>query len=60
MSTNFYFQKFVDNDAQQCFAFTPQLFKQTFLPIICILTEGEGDGIESRLPFKVFSTLTDT
>ena len=32
--------------------------KQTFLPIIWIFTEGEGDGIESRLPFKIFSTLT--
>ena len=28
--------------------------KQTFLPIIWIYTEGEGNGIESRLPFKVF------
>ena len=26
-------------------------------PIIWIFTEGEGDGIESRLPFKIFSTL---
>ena len=32
--------------------------KQTFLPIIWIFTEDEGDGIESRLPFKIFSTLT--
>ena len=31
--------------------------KQTFPPIIWIFTEGEGDGIESRLPFKIFSTL---
>ena len=30
---------------------------QTFPPIIWIFTEGEGDGIESRLPFKTFSTL---
>ena len=30
---------------------------QTFLPIIWIFTEGEGDRIESRLPFKIFSTL---
>ena len=30
---------------------------QTFPPIIWIFTEGEGDGIESRLPFKIFSTL---
>ena len=26
--------------------------------IIWIFTEGEGDGIESRLPFKIFSTLS--
>ena len=32
--------------------------KQTFLPIIWIFTEVEGDGIESRLPFKIFSTST--
>ena len=31
--------------------------EQTFPPIIWIFTEGEGDGIESRLPFKNFSTL---
>ena len=31
--------------------------KQTFLPIIWIFTEDVGDGIESRLPFKIFSTL---
>ena len=30
--------------------------KQTFLPIIWIFTE--GDEIKSRLPFKIFSTLT--
>ena len=35
----------------------PLHFKQTFPPIIWIFTEGEGDGIESRLPFKIFSTL---
>ena len=28
--------------------------KQTFPPIIWIFTEVEGDGIESRLPFKIF------
>ena len=32
--------------------------KQTFPPIIWIFTEGEGDGIKSRLPFKIFSILT--
>ena len=31
--------------------------KQTFLPIIWIFTQGEGDEIESRLPFKIFFTL---
>ena len=37
----------------------PLHLKQTFLPIIWIFTEGEGDGdgIESSLPFKIFSTL---
>ena len=47
----FCFQKFVDN-IQPCFVFTP------YPPIIWIFTEGEGDGIESRLPFKIFSTLS--
>ena len=32
----------------------PLHHKKTFLPIIWIVTEGEGDGIESRLPFKFF------
>ena len=50
----FYFQKFVDN-RKQCFAFTPQ---PNFPTHICIFNEGEGDGIEFRLPFKIFSTLT--
>ena len=35
----------------------PLHLKQTFPPIIWIFTEGEGHGIESRLPFKIFSTL---
>ena len=38
----------------------PSHLKQTFPPIIWIFTEGEGDGIESRLLFKIFSTLTAT
>ena len=46
----FCIQKFVDN-IQQCFAFT------TFPPRIWIFTEGEGDRVESKLPFKIFSTL---
>ena len=33
----------------------PLHLKETFPPILCILTEGEG--IESRLPFKIISTL---
>ena len=45
----FEYKKFVDN-AQQCFAFMPQ----ANFPIIWIFTEGYG--IESRLPFKIFST----
>ena len=35
----------------------PLRLKQTFSPIIRIFTEGEGDEIESRLPFKIFFTL---
>ena len=35
----------------------PLLLKQTFPPIILITNEDEGDGIESTLPFKIFSTL---
>ena len=35
----------------------PLHLKQTFPPIIWIFTEDEGDGIKSRLPFKIFSTL---
>ena len=35
----------------------PLHFKQIFPPIIWMFTEVEGDGIESRLPFKIFSTL---
>ena len=34
----------------------PLHLKQTFLPIIRIFNEGEGDWIEFRLPFKIFST----
>ena len=34
----------------------PLQHKQIFLPTIRIFTE--DDGFESRLPFKVFSTLT--
>ena len=54
-------------DANKLFAFKSLLttpsnllsfhLKQTFPPIIWIFTEGGGDGIESRLPFKIFSTL---
>ena len=44
---------FVDN-AKQCL---PLHLKQTLPPIIWIFTEGEGNGIESSLPFKIFSTL---
>ena len=35
----------------------PLRLKQTFQPLIWIFTEGEGDDIESRLTFKIFSTL---
>ena len=37
----------------------PLHLKQTFPPIIWVFTEGEGDGMESRLPFKIFSTLNN-
>ena len=37
--------------------FLPLRFKQTFPRIIWIFTEGEGDGIEPRLPFEIFSGL---
>ena len=50
MSTNFLF---VDN-AQQRFAFTPAA---NFPAHNLIFTESEGDGIKSRLPFNIFSTL---
>ena len=35
----------------------PLHLKQTFPSIIRIFTEGEGDGIGTMLPFKIFSTL---
>ena len=35
----------------------PKHLKQTFPPIIWVFTEGEGDGIKSRLPFKKNYTL---
>ena len=42
---------FVVDNIQQCFAFTP------FPPIIWIFTEGEDDGIESRLSSYTCFTL---
>ena len=41
-------------NAQQCFALH---LKQNFQPIIWIFNEVEGDGIESRLPVRIFSSL---
>ena len=38
--------------------FLPLHLKQTFLPLIWIFTEVEGDVIESRQPFKIFFTLS--
>ena len=35
----------------------PLHLKQTFPPIIWIFTGGEGDEMESRVPFKVFSNI---
>ena len=53
ISTDFCFQKFVDN-GQQCSPFTLQA---NFPAHSLNFTEGEGDEIESRLPFKIFSTV---
>ena len=36
----------------------PFHIKQTFLPV-WIFPEGEGDGVETRLPFKIFFNLPD-
>ena len=44
--------------AKHCCNVLHLYLKQTFPPIICIFTEGEDGGIESRLPFKIFSTLS--
>ena len=33
---------------------------QTFLPIIWIFTEGEGDGIKPRILFKIFSAIKNS
>ena len=35
----------------------PLHLKQTFPPTIWIFIKGEGNGIKSRLPFKIFFTL---
>jgi hypothetical protein len=35
----------------------PLHLKHTFPLVISIFTEGKGDGIQSRLPFKIFVTL---
>ena len=35
----------------------PLHLKQTFPPIIRIFNEGEGDGIESRIRFKIYTLL---
>ena len=48
-------KKFVENTAGNVLLLC---LKQSFPPIIRIFTEGEGDGIESRLPFKIFPTLS--
>ena len=44
-------------NAQQCFAFTPQTNFPTHN--LNYFTDGEGNGIKSRLSFKKFSTLPD-
>ena len=52
ITTNFLFSKV-------CWQ-PPAMFSLYTSSIIWIFTEGEGDGIESRLPFKIFSTLQCT
>ena len=54
MSTNFLFSKVC---WQRPTMFCHLHLKQTFPPIIWVFPEEEGDGFESRLPFKTFSTL---
>ena len=49
-------KKFVDN-TQQYFAFTPQTNFPTHN--LNYFTDGEGNGIKSRLPSKKISTLPD-
>ena len=68
MSTNFLFLKVcwqqgahyeLTYNGWQCPAFIwPLHLHQTFSPIIWVFTKVEGDGIKSRLTFKIFSTLT--
>ena len=53
MSTNFLFSSLMTMHSNVL----PIHLKQTFPPIFWISTEGEGDGIKFRLPFKIFSTL---
>ena len=50
LSTNFFVLKMHSN-------VLPLHLKKNLPPIIWIFTKGEGDGIESRLPFNIFSTL---
>ena len=53
MSTNFRKQK-QNRNVQKCFAFTPQAnFPAHYLNF----NQGEGDGLEFRLPFRIFSCL---
>ena len=56
MSTNFLFSSLLTTPSNVL----PLHLKQTFQPIIWIFFEGKGDGIESRLPFEIFSTLLVT
>ena len=56
MTTNFLFSK-VCWQCPAMFCVYSLYLKQTFPPIIWIFTDG-SDGIESRLPFTIFSTLS--
>ena len=53
VKANFEYKKFVDNASNVL----PLRLKQTFPSRIWIFTDGEGYEIESRHPFRIFSTL---
>ena len=56
MSTIFLFPKVCWQHSAMFCLYTSSIFLN-FPPLIWIFTEGKGDGIKFRLPFKIFSTL---